>query len=143
MESDLAVVMDTLGARLILPPGSETGVEWTDVTRGKKWTALFITAQHCRLCAMFLPKLQAVADAHTDSLCVLAFSQDTDKDTHDTYRRTLPFPTIEFAAEERARDTLRLLAVAGYPVVILFDEHGNLKTKRGKDLVLQTPYESW
>lgn len=123
---------------LVKPDGSREGIH--TLLADKKVVALYFSAQWCRPCKAFLPKLIHFYNAHkAEGLEIVFISQDFDKDAFDEYQKDMPWPALPFEHRAVNSKLLESFVVLGFPVLLLFNSAGRIVSRRGKDFVNDMP----
>ncbi len=104
--------------------------------RTKKQVALYFSADWCRPCHEFTPKLAKYYTATKGAMEIVFVSLDRDRRAYDRYRSTMPWPALPFNPDV-ASELQELAGVTGIPTLAVFNAAGRLEIPNARSMVLQ------
>jgi len=108
----------------------------------KKVLALYFSANWCKPCREFTPKLVEAYErlrAQGKDLEVVFVSMDETEEKFDEYFAEMPWLSLPYADKTTRSLLMTELEVRGLPSLVLLDENREVITTKGRDFVLKDP----
>jgi nucleoredoxin len=102
---------------------------------------LYFCAYWCPPCRVFTPDLQKayeeIQNQHSRGFEIVYVSGDRDEETFTNFYETMPWTAIPWSEQAKKEELNARFEIEGMPSLIIIDGDGNLKSKEGRDQIIE------